>query len=132
MAVKTFSVANVKIGGTAGTTIGNIESANLTVTMDTGEITAFQSTWKTYVTLAKSWQLTVTAKYDNSDAGATALRTEWVSGDNLVTSVIMYENASAFCSGDTILTSYTEGATVNAVDTYSVTFMGNGALSYTP
>jgi predicted secreted protein len=131
MAIKTFTVANVKLGGTAGTSIGNIQSANLTVNMDVGEATSFQDTWKKYLTLAKSWQLTVSALYDNSDGGATALRTEWVSGDNIITSVVMMENASSYYMGDTVLTSYVEGASVNGLDTYSVTFQGSSSLTYT-
>ncbi len=132
MAIKTFTVASVKLGGTAGTTIANVDSANLTINMDTGETTGLGDTWKEYVSLAKSWQLTISCKLDNVDAAASALRTEFISGDNIVTGVVMMESASSYFSGDTILTSYTEGASVNGVDTYSCTFQGNGALSYTP
>lgn len=132
MAIKTFTVANVKVNGTSGTTLGNIKSATLVVTMDTAESTVFGNTWKTYLTLAKSWTLNVTTQYDNTDLGATSLRTEWLTGDCVVTSVTMYETASSVFIGDTILTNYNEGAAVNAPDTLSVTFVGNGALTYTP
>lgn len=131
MAIKTFTVSAVKFNGTGGTTIGNIDNATLTVTMDSAESTALGDTWKKYLTLAKGWQLTVSAKYDNTDAGATSLRTEFVSGDCVVTSVTMYETASCIFQGDTIVTNYSEGAAVNAPDTFSVTFQGNGTLSYT-
>jgi predicted secreted protein len=132
MAIKTFTVAAVKINGTAGTTLTDVDSANLTVNMDTGETTGFGDTWKEYVALAKSWQLTVAGKLDPVGTAVSSLRTEFISGDNIVTSVVMMESASSYFSGDTILTSYTEGASVNGVDTYSCTFQGNGALSYTP
>lgn len=131
MAIKTFTVANVKLNGTAGTAVGNLDNASLTVTMDSAESTSLGDTWKKYITLAKGWQLTVSAKYDNSDVGATSLRTEFVSGDCVVTSVTMYETASCYFQGDTIVTNYSEGASVNAPDTFSVTFQGNGTLSYT-
>lgn len=131
MAIKTFTVANVKLNGTSGTAIGNLDNAALTVSIDTAESTAFGDTWKKYLSLAKGWQLTVSAKYDNTDAAATSLRTEFVTGDCVVTSVTMYETASCYFQGDTIVTSYNENAAVNSADTFSVTFMGNGTLSYT-
>lgn len=132
MAIKTFTIANVKLNGTSGTTIGNIKSATLVVTMDTAETTVFGNTWKTYLTLAKQWTLNVTTQYDNTDLGATSLRTEWLTGDCIVTSVTMFETASSVFIGDTILTNYNEGAAVNAPDTLAVTFIGNGALTYVP
>lgn len=131
MAIKTFTVANVKYNGVSGTAIGNVQSASLSVTMDTAESTSLGDSWKEYITLAKSWTLNVTALYDNTDTAATGLRTEFISGDNVVTSVTMYETASCYFQGDTILASYQEGANVNGAATYTVTFTGNGALTYT-
>jgi predicted secreted protein len=131
MAIKTFTVANVKLNGTAGTAIGNLDSAALTVSMDNAECTAFGDSWKKYLTLAKGWTLTVNAKYDYQDLGATSLRTEFVTGDCVVTSVTMYETASCYFSGDTIVTNYSENVAVGSPDTFSVTFMGNGTLGYT-
>jgi len=131
MAIKTFTVAALKINGTSGTSVGNLDNASLTVTMDSAESTALGDTWKKYLTLAKGWTLTVSGKYDNTDAGATSLRTEFVSGDCVVTSVTMYETASCYFMGDTVVTNYSEGAAVNGPDTYSITFQGNGTLSYT-
>ena len=131
MAIKTFTVANVKINGTAGTAIGNVDSAALTVSMDAAESTSFGDTWKKYLTLAKGWTLTVNAKYDNTDAAATSLRSEFITGDCVVTSVTMYETASCYFSGDTLVTAYNENAAVGSPDTYSITFQGNGTLSYT-
>ena len=131
MAIKTFTVANVKLNGTSGTAIGNIENAALTVAMDAAESTSFGNTWKTYLTLAKGWTLTVNAKYDNADVGASSLRTEFITGDCVVTSVTMYETASCYFSGDTVVTNYSENAAVGSPDTFSITFQGNGTLSYT-
>ena len=131
MAIKTFTVANVKLNGTSGTAIGNVENAALSVSVDSAESTAFGDTWKKYLTLAKGWTLTVSAKYDNTDAAATSLRTEFVTGDCVVTSVTMYETASCYFQGDTIVTNYSENAAVGSADTFSVTFQGNGTLSYT-
>ena len=131
MAIKTFTVANVKINGTSGTAIENVESAALTVTMDNAEATSLGDSWKKYLTLAKGWTVTVNAKYDNTDTAASSLRTEFISGDCVVTSVTMYETASCYFSGDTIVTNYSENAAVGSPDTFSVTFMGNGTLSYT-
>jgi len=131
MAIKTFSVANVKYNGTGGTAIGNIQSAVLTVTVDTAEITSFGDTWKKYLQLGKGWTLTVTAGYDNTDTAATGLRTEWITGDCVVTSVTMYETASCYFMGDSILTGYTMNQGVNGIDTYTVTFLGNATAAYT-
>lgn len=131
MAIKTFTVANVKYNGTSGTAIGNIQSASLSVNLDTAESTSLGDSWKEYIALAKSWTMSVTALYDNTDAAATGLRTEFISGDNVVTSLTMYETASCYFQGDTLLASYQEGANVNGADTYTVTFTGNGALAYT-
>jgi len=131
MAIKTFTIADVKINGTAGTSIGNTISATLTVNMDVAESTGFGDTWKEYIALAKSWNLSVNTNYDNADAGASSLRTEFISGDCVVTSVTMYVTGSSVFVGDTILTGYNEGASVNAPDTLALTFQGNGALTYT-
>lgn len=131
MAIKTFSVANVKLNGSAGQAVGNIESATLTITLDTGEITSLGDSWKEYLALGKSWSLALTAKYDDTDKGATSFRSSIVSsGTCVLTSVCMFENASAYFIGDTILASYSEGASVNAADTMSVTLTGNGVLTY--
>ncbi len=133
MGILTFKVANVKLNGSGGTAIDNMESAALTVNMDMAETTSLGDTWKEYIALAKSWGLTVTAKYDNVDGAASALRVEFISGDCTVTSVTMFVNTAAttasFC-GDTILTGFNVNKSVNAVDTYTVTFQGNGTLTY--
>ena len=131
MAIKTFTVASVKINGTSGSALNNIESANLTVNIDTAESTGLGDTWKEYTALAKSWGLTVSVRYDNTDTTASTLRTEFISGDGVVTSVTMYETASCYFQGDTIITGYNEGASVNNMDTLTVTFQGSGALAYT-
>lgn len=131
MAIKTFTVANVKINGSSGSALSNIQNASLTVSLDTAESTAFGDTWKEYTALAKAWGLTVSVHYDNTDTTVSSLRTEFISGDGVVTSVTMYETASCWFQGDTILTGYNEGASVNGMDTLSLTFQGNGALTYT-
>lgn len=131
MAIKTFTVANVKLNGTSGTAIGNIKSAVLTVTVDTADTTSFGDTWKKYITLGKGWQVVVTAEYDNTDAAATSLRTEWITGDCVVTSVTVYETPSCYMQGDTILTNYSQNIGVGSEDTYTVTFLGNATATYT-
>lgn len=131
MAIRTAMIANVKLNGTSGTALNDIQSATLSVNGDTYESTGFGDSWKEYIAGCKGWSLSVNVLLDNTSAGFIACTSEWTAGDQIVTSVTMYVTASSYFSGDTLITGQTVNVGVNSADTLALTFLGNGALTYT-
>lgn len=132
MAIRTAIVSNVKLGGSVGTAIGNLQSATLTMNIGTVDTTGFGDTWAEYIALVKSWGLSVTCAYDNVDAGVAILQTEFMSGDCVQTSLCMFVNTAATTSyflGDSIITGFS--LSIAGPDTVTLTFLGNGALTLT-
>ena len=128
MAIKTFKVGKVMIDAAD---LGEVTSASLTVTSDVGETTNIGDTWKLNMALGKSWTASVNVLYDPADAAQLALMTEFISGDCEIASVKFYEDAAKYYSGAVILTSCAVTKGINAVDTLAISFVGDGALSYT-
>ncbi len=131
MAIRTAMIANVKYNGASGTAFNDIQSATLTINGDTYESTGFGDSWKEYVAGCKGWSLAVTLAFDNTSAGFIAMASEFTAGDSIVTSLTMYVTASCYFQGDSLITGQTVNVGVNAMDTYAMTFIGNGALAYT-
>lgn len=132
MAIRTAIVSSVKLGGSAGTALGNLQSATLTMNIGTADTTGFGDTWAEYIALVKSWGLSVTCAYDNTDTGIAALQTEFMSGDCVQTSLCMFVNTAATTSyflGDSIITGFS--LAIAGPDTVTLTFLGNGALTLT-
>jgi len=127
MAVKTFKVGKVSIDTDD---MGECDNATLTITFDIGETTELGDTWKEQLALGKSWNLSVSAKYNPANTAQADMRTEFISGDGAIADIRMYEDDTIYFSGAAVITSYNITKSVNAMDILSMTFEGNGALSY--
>ncbi len=127
MAIKTFKVGKVTVNGTA---LASVENANLNIVLEPGVVTSIGDSWRKLIALAKSWSVTLTMKNNPSDSAQSALRTEFISGNGLVTALLVYEDATKYFSGSAYLTQYAPTKSVGSVDTLAVTFEGNGTLSY--
>jgi len=128
MAIKTFKVGKIKIDAND---LGETESATLSIDLDTAEKTQLGESWKSYLALAKSWNLSITMKYNPDDTAQAALRTEFIAGDGDLAAVAMYEDAVKYFHGAAIITNFAPTKSVNAPDMVSISILGNGALSYT-
>ena len=128
MAIKTFKVGKIKIDAND---LGETESASLSIDLDTAEKTQLGDNWKSHLPLAKSWNLSITMKYNPDNTAQAALRTEFISGDGDLAAVAMYEDAVKYFHGAAIITNFSPTKTVNAPDMVSISILGNGALSYT-
>jgi len=126
--IKTYKIGKLKVDAND---VGEVESATLNITLEPGSTTAIGDTWNEVMPLGKSWELTATLKYDPDDAAQAALQQEFIAGDGALDAVYMYEDAAKYYSGAAIITSFNIAKSVGAIDTVSVTFVGNGALSYT-
>ena len=129
MAIKTFKVGKIKIDAND---LGETESASLAIDLDTAEKTQLGDDWKSYLALAKSWNLSITIKYNPANAAQIALRTEFIAGDGDLAAVYMYEDAIQYFHGAAIITGFNVTKVVNAPDMVAITILGNGALSYSP
>ena len=127
MAVLTFKVGKVNIGGTD---LGEVSSANINMTLDSGETSEIGETWKTMLPLGKSWNMSVSLYYDPDDTVQAAMRTEFISGDGDVAAIQMWEDAVNYFEGAGVITSFNVTKGIGAVDTLAITFEGNGALTY--
>ncbi len=128
MAIKTFKVGKVKIDAND---LGETESANLSIDLDTAEKTQLGESWKSYLALAKSWNLSITMKYNPDNTAQAALRDEFIAGDGDLAAVAMYEDAVKYFHGAAIITNFGVTKVVNSPDMVSISILGNGALSYT-
>ena len=128
MAIKTFKVGKIMIGAAE---LADVQSATLTINADVGETTAIGDTWKGNLALGKSWTATANCLYDPADPAQLALQTEFISGDCDVAAISFYEDAAKFYSGAAVITSFNVTKGINAIDTVTINFSGNGALAYT-
>jgi len=128
MAIKTFKVGKVQINGSD---IGEINNATLNITFDIGESTEIGDTWKEQIALGKSWNFSGSLLYNPADTAQLAMMTEFISGDGDIADIRMYEDATKYFSGACVITAFNVVKAINAPDTLSMTFEGNGALSYT-
>lgn len=127
MSIKTFKVGKIQVNSND---VAEVESANLNITFDLGETTELGDTWKEQLSLGKSWNLSIAAKYNPSDPAQAALRSEFISGDGALADVRMYEDGSVYFSGAGVITAFNVTKNINAIDTVAITIEGNGALSY--
>lgn len=128
MAIKTAKIGKLQIDGDD---VGEVNSITLNTDIDIGETSTIGDTWKTQLSLGKSWNLSGSLYYDPDDTAQAALRTEFISGDGALADVRMYEDASKYFSGAGIITSFSVTKGIGAHDTLSISITGNGVLSYT-
>ena len=127
MAIKTFTVGKVLVNTN---TLPNVETATPTVTINTGEVTSIGNTWRELVALGKSWSCTIVVKRDPANTAYAAVRTEFMSGDGLVTDLSIYEDATKYFHGSCYVTQFAPTKSVGNVDSTSITFEGTGLLTY--
>uniref|UniRef100_A0A6M3KAJ0 Uncharacterized protein n=1 Tax=viral metagenome TaxID=1070528 RepID=A0A6M3KAJ0_9ZZZZ len=129
MAVQTATVGKIVI---EGGTITNVVDGTLDVTIGEGDITAIGDSWTNAVPLAKSWTCTFRVNHDKGGTAVSAVRTEWVSGDQELTTVQFWvDGSSYFSAAAAMLAGYSLTKSVGAVDQVSITLRSKGALTYT-
>ena len=128
MAIKKFTVGKVTVN--ANELTGLVENSAPTFTINTGDTTAIGMTWRELISLGKSWSLSLTVKTYPANTAYTALRTEFMSGDGLITTLNVYEDATKYFTGSAILTQFAPTKSVGNVDSTAITFEGTGTPSY--
>lgn len=129
MAVKTFTVSQVKI---AGNKVANVENAALAITINTGETTGLGDTWRSLVTLGKQATLTMTYSQNTTDTAQNVLASEWITGDCVPGTVQMYYDTSHYFTCATMfITGWSETEAVGAANKISVTLESNTSVSKT-
>lgn len=127
MAILTSKVGKLKIGDSV---LGEVNNASLAVTIDVAETTEIGDTWKTNLSLGKSWTLSASLIYNSDNTGQALMRTEFMTGDGEVTALKMYEDGTKYFQGNAIITSFNITKGINAADALSVSFVGDSTLSY--
>ena len=127
MAIKTFTVGKVLVNAN---TLSNVETTTPTITINTGETTSIGDTWRKLVATGKSWAVTIVVKKDPSNTAYAAIRTEFLTGDGLITTLSIYEDATKYITGSAYLTQFAPTKSVGNVDSTSITFEGIGMPSY--
>ena len=127
MAVNTYKVGKVAIMDVA---IGYCRSGTLSINQDIEDVSAIGSTWHTKAALGKSWSVSVELQYESTNALQAEMRTELIGGDGETTGLRFYEDGTKYFAGTAMLTSWTQGKSVDGVDTVSASWEGSGALTY--
>lgn len=128
MSIKTAKVGKLQIDSED---VGEVSSMSLNINIDIAETTEIGDTWKTQLSLGKSWDVSGSLLYDPDDTAQAALRTEFISGDGALADVRMYEDGTKYFSGAGVITSFSITKGIGAADTVSISITGDGALAYT-
>jgi hypothetical protein len=129
MAILKGKDADVKVGGSAGTSIKSlVTDLTLDEGPETADITGFGDANRKRTDVVLDWSLRMTTFLDWSNSGLTTLRDAAEAG-NPVTMAI-YEDATNYRQG-TAFVSKSEGIPVAGVQTIDWTFEANGALTRT-
>ena len=129
MAASKGSVCLVKV---ATTTIGFTDNFSYTMNMGSAETTTFGDTSKANIATIKDVAVSISGSYDKTDSGqGTGIWTEFDSGDGDIADLRVYTAAANYWSGAAVLTSASITSTAGDKISYSASFIGNGAWSYT-
>ena len=128
MAIKKFTVGKVEVNSNVLT--GLVENAAPTFTINIGDVTAIGMTWREIISLAKSWSLSLTVKTYPANTAYAAIRTEFMSGDGLITTLNVYEDGTKYFTGSCYVTQFAPTKSVGNVDSTAITFEGTGTPSY--
>ena len=126
MSILTHKVGKVEV---AGVEIGELNNASLNITIDIAEKTKIGDTWKEQLALGKSWNVTLSLKYNPADPVQLSLRTEFIEGTGDIAQLDVYETDTEYFRGAAIITAFNVTKAINAIDVLSITFEGNGALA---
>jgi hypothetical protein len=128
MAISTATVGKVVI---AGTTVGDVVNATLTLDTGNAETTQLSDTWGNVAATGKKWTLAMTCNYNNADTAQAALRTEYISGDCVLATVEAWVDATNyFIATAALISNFTLAKSVGGVDQLTTTIMGKAPLSY--
>jgi hypothetical protein len=127
MALKTFRVGRVTV---ETATVGFVTNAALTITLNTGEITAIGQDWRALVALGRQATLSLTCHYDPADTAQALLRTEFMTGDGSLSVVTMYDGSGTFTCSQMMVTSCGITKAVGASDQISFTIESKVEVTY--
>lgn len=132
----------VKFGTASEVVVACSTSCTLTLNQAMTEVSCKDTTWASQIEGIKSWEITVDALYQDTDAtdqgGFIDLSALIISGTNLTSVIFEEENnpiltaTNNIWSGKARLTSCSLNGDDKAAATYSATFAGDGALVFTP
>lgn len=129
---------SVKVSkGTSGTssieTIAYVDSFSLNPSVETIDITAYGSTWRSRISGLRDWSGSFNLTLDRTDSGQLLILTKIEGSDSGGSDLAMrfYTTSVAYWGGTVIPTGFTVNSNVADKVTLSVNFQGNGALSYT-
>lgn len=129
MAIKTHLVGKLLIEASQ---IANVDNMTLTMDVGQGETTSIGMGWADVVPLVKRASLQVTCSYDPVDTPQASIRTEFISGDNLMSAIQAWEDTSHyFAMSGCMVTACSLAKSVGGVDKLSFTLLAKGAISYT-
>lgn len=129
MSIKTHLIGKLLIEATQ---CANVDSMNLTVDVGQGETTGIGQGWADVVPLVKRASLQVTCTYDPADTAHGLVRTEFITGDCLMSAIQAWEGLTAhFDMSGAMVTACGVTKSVGGVDKLSFTLVCKGALSYT-
>jgi len=126
MAVHVGNLGSVKI---AANTVAEIDKWSLSFGPNMVASESFGDTWEEKTATIMKWSGSFSGRFDNSDTnGAVALRTAALNGTTVA--LRLYTTASTYYSG-TAFIEITKEAEEAGLITFSASFTGSGALSYT-
>jgi len=108
-------------------TVGEVKSFNLNINADQIETSSIGDTWKGSLPGLKSWDVSITANYDPSDAAQADL----IEGADVDMELVHSGETSGYekFTGTGVVTSVSISTGENDVVSYEVTVTGNGALT---
>ena len=130
MALRTGMVGSCQIEGTA---LGNDVEFSFGIVQATTEHQGIGEVWATKYSVGKSWGGSVSGGYDPEDTALAALITmaKSTTYDELhLTTLALYDNASAYYAGSVIVTNVNVTKSVGTVDKFSFDYEGIGAPTY--
>jgi len=126
MAVHVGNLGSVKI---ATDTVLEIDKWSLSFGPNTVASESFGDTWEEKTATIRKWSGTFSGRFDNADTtGAVALRTAALNGTSVA--LRLYTTGSTYYSGTAFIEISKDAEEIGLI-TYSVSFTGTGALSYT-
>lgn len=116
----------ITTGGTPAAT-GEVKSFELTINADRVEASSIGTTWKGSISGLKSWEVSLTANYDPSDAAQADL----IEGAEVDLELFATGETSGYetFSGTAFVNSVSISVAENEVVSYAVTLTGDGTLT---
>ena len=120
-------------------TIGGVTSAaqyvdswTLTEGIGTAEVTAYGNSAKAFISTIREWTATVSGSLDLSADGQVYVMNDFTStGTSTAFQLRLYDRTTCYWSGDVIPTGANINSQVGDKVSFTWTFQGTGALSYT-